>query len=109
MDKSQTNSNRSVVVDMQFYRYLLAPGVCNPLAALTTMLVLGPMPALMEDLPDDLRILADECRVNQATLWELFMFYWPSFREPPYVITEGWIWVWSNEGGVETWEIVGLR
>ena len=46
------------------------------------MLVLGPMPAVVGDLPDDLRILADERRVNQATLWELFTFYWPSYRVP---------------------------
>lgn len=86
----------------------MAPGVCNPLAAITTMLVLGPMPAVVGDLPDDLRILADERRVNQATLWELFTFYWPSYRVPPYVISPGWIWVWSHEGDLDTWEIIGL-
>ena len=79
------------------------------MAALTTMVVYGPMPALLEDVPNDRTDLADERHVNAASLWEMFMFYWPSNHVPPYTITEGYIWVWSREGNVETWEIVGLQ
>ena len=84
-------------------------GICNPMAAITSMLTLGPMPDVVEQLPEDLNVLAQERNVNQATVWGTFMTYWPSHRVLPYTIPEGWIWVWHWSMGGEIWEVVGLR
>ena len=79
------------------------------MAALTTIVIYGPMLALLEDVPMDRTVLADEQHINAMSLWEMLLYYWPSIHVPPYTITDGYIWVWSREGNVETWEIVGLQ
>ena len=94
---------------LQFMRHLLAPGVLDPIAAITNMQTLGPMPEYLEEVPPDLAPLSSERHVNQAEIWDITMCYWPSHRAPPYTTSEGWVWIWHREGGQEVWEIVGLR
>ena len=64
---------------MQFVRHHLAPGVCNPIAALTILVELSPMPALVEEVPEDVEELRDERHINQAVIWDITMFLWPMF------------------------------
>ena len=97
------------IVFLQFVRHHLAPGVCNPIAALTILVELSPMPALLEEVPADLEEIRDERHINQAVIWDITMFLWPSLRVPPYAIPQGWIWVWHREGDHEIWSVLGLR
>ena len=54
---------------MQFVRHHLAPGMCNrimcnPIAALTVLVELSPMPALLEEVPEDLEEIRDERHIT---------------------------------------------
>lgn len=60
----------------------MAPGICNPMAAFTLLVEIGPMPDL-EDLPDNLDELRVERHVTQATIWDVTMFFWPGLQVPP--------------------------
>ena len=82
--------------------------VGNPLATVSAMVVLGPMPELLAAVPPDLGLLTTEYSMQYPELWRTLQHLWPSQMLPPYILSEGWLWCWREERGAYIWEIVGI-
>ena len=87
----------------------MSPMVPNPLAYVTNLTSIGPIPEDYEELPLILNELSNERHVNNVgELWHLLMYFWPSCMLPPYPVSESWIWVWYIENGDIVWELASV-
>ena len=81
----------------------------QPMYRISGLTSFGPMPVDFEQLPPGLAGLATDRAITPHDLWHELQNYWPSLREPPYTIPEGWIWSWYEEDEAPVWEIVGVH
>ena len=83
--------------------------VPNPMAFVTCLSSIGPIPEKYNDLPLILNDITFERHVhNIGELWYLLMYFWPSGMLPPYPVSESWIWVWHAEGEAIVWELASV-
>ena len=81
----------------------------QPMHRISGIVVLGPMPRELDQVPPRLAGLTAARAINPHDLWHERSNYWPSQREPPYTIPDGWLWSWHEEDDDAVWEIVGVH
>ena len=84
---------------LQWDRYRWNPDNLNHMDHVNTLVRLGPMPVMLRDLPNDLGELRNAICINEAQIRYRTAVIWPSNIQPPYSVSEGWLWIWVYEAG----------
>ena len=74
----------------------------------TTWTVTGPIYDGQLPQPAAYDGMTAERHITPLGLWEATLAMWPSIIQPPYGVSEGWLWIWNEVGGVRVWRICSV-
>ena len=75
----------------------------RPLDEIITWSVMGPVYDGQHSQPELYDGMTAESPITLLGLWGATLAMWPSVVQPPYGISDGWLWVWTMVVGERTW------